>query len=185
MINRLFGVRRPVAAEPILESTRGGSLIVVRRQPSQPRHLVLSTGPLCGSTKQDQRNGKIYLGSFGPTYDQYPTVLIFKGLILDKTGKSKEGESILREAVKLRTDSLPGDHYWVAAANSALGKSLTTQKRFAEAEPLLLESYNALLKSQGPQNPRTLSAQGRLVELYHRWQKPELVDKYRVIFGSR
>jgi hypothetical protein len=121
---------------------------------------------------------KIYLDSFGPTYDQYPTVLIFEGLILDKSGKSKEGEALLRQAVRLRTDSLPKDHYWVAIAHSALGECLTTQKRYAEAEPLLLESYNALLKSQSAQNPRTLLAERRLLELYQRWNKPELADKY-------
>ena len=122
---------------------------------------------------------KIYLEDFGVHYDNYPTALITKGLILTKTGKAKEGEIILREAVKLRTDSLPKDHYWVAIANSALGECLTTQKRFPEAEPLLLESYNALLKSQGAQNPRTLLAQRRLLELYQQWNKPELADKYR------
>jgi serine/threonine protein kinase len=122
---------------------------------------------------------KIYLDSFGPTYDQYPTVLIFKGLILDRSGKSKEGEVLLRQAVKLRTDSLPKEHFWVAIANSALGECLITQKRYPEAEPLLQESYDALSKSQGAQNPRTLLAEGRLVELYQRWRKPELVEKYR------
>jgi tetratricopeptide (TPR) repeat protein len=70
---------------------------------------------------------KIYLGSYGPSYDQYPTVLIFKGLILDKTGRSQEGERILREALRLRVESLPAEHFWVAVAKGALGECLTTQ----------------------------------------------------------
>src|SRR6266446_6382157 len=65
---------------------------------------------------------KIYRDSFGPYYDNYPTALIINGLILAKTGQPKEGEKILREAVKIRTDLLPKGHYWVALANSALGE---------------------------------------------------------------
>jgi serine/threonine protein kinase len=65
---------------------------------------------------------KIYREGFGTHYDQYPTVLITQGLILNKTGRPREGEAILREAVKLRTDSLPAGHYWIALALSALGE---------------------------------------------------------------
>lgn len=85
---------------------------------------------------------------------------------------------LLRQAVKLRTESLPKDHQWVAAANSALGEGLTTQKRYAEAEALLLGSYNSSIKSQGPQNPRTLLARDSLVELYQKWKRPDLAAKY-------
>jgi serine/threonine-protein kinase len=124
---------------------------------------------------------KIYLESFGVHYDNYPTALITKGLILNKTGKSKEGEVILREAVKLRTDSLPKEHFWVGVANSALGECLTTQKRFAEAEPLLVESYTALKSRLGQRDPRTQEALQRLVKLYDAWDKPAQAAQYRAL----
>src|SRR5438552_2483064 len=82
---------------------------------------------------------KIYRESFGPYYDNYPTALIINGLILAKTGQPQEGETILREAGKIRTESLPKEHYWVAQANSALGECFTIEKRYNEAEPLSLE----------------------------------------------
>jgi serine/threonine protein kinase len=122
---------------------------------------------------------KIYLESFGAHYDNYPTALITKGLILNKTGKSKEGEIILREAVKLRTESLPKEHFWVAVANAALGECLTTQKRFAEAEPLLVLSYAALNSSLGQRDPRTKEALQRLLKLYVEWGKPAKAAQYR------
>ncbi|MCU1263882.1 MAG: serine/threonine protein kinase [Acidobacteria bacterium] len=122
---------------------------------------------------------KIYLESFGPTYDNYPTVLIVKGLILVKTDRPQEGEKFLRDAVKLRTDSLPKEHYWVALANSALGECLTVQKRFAAAEPLLLESYQSLRTSQGANNPRTTLARQRLIALYESWGRNESAAEYR------
>lgn len=124
---------------------------------------------------------KIYLGSYGPSYDQYPTVLIFKGLILDKTGRAQEGERILREALKLRVESLPREHFWVAVAKGALGESLTTQKRYVEAESLLDESYASLNERLGPRDPRTSEAARRLASLYEAWGKPEQAAKYRAL----
>jgi serine/threonine protein kinase len=121
---------------------------------------------------------KIYRESFGPYYDNYPTALIINGLILAKTGQPQEGEKILREAVKIRTDLLPKGHYWIALANSALGECLTIEKRYTEAEPLLLESYEALKTSQGVNNPRTQLAGRRLVTLYKNWGRPEAANAY-------
>ncbi|HEY0404845.1 MAG TPA: serine/threonine-protein kinase [Pyrinomonadaceae bacterium] len=124
---------------------------------------------------------KIYLKSYGPSYDNYPTVLIIKGLILDKTGKSREGESFLREALRLRVESLPKEHFWIALANDALGECLTTQQRFTEAEPLLAESYAALNSRLGLQDPRTVEALRRLTRLYQAWGKPEQAAHYRAL----
>ncbi|MGH8092775.1 MAG: protein kinase domain-containing protein [Chthoniobacterales bacterium] len=109
---------------------------------------------------------RIYLDWFGPTYDQYPTTLITAGLILDETGRPREGEKLLREAVRLRASLLPRGHFWLALANSALGSCLTKQGRFEEAEPLLRQSYESLKSSQGPNNPRTKLALQRLVAFY-------------------
>ncbi|MDX6694383.1 MAG: eukaryotic-like serine/threonine-protein kinase [Blastocatellia bacterium] len=125
---------------------------------------------------------KIYLESFGPGYDHYPTVLITKGLILDKTGKSQEGESFLREALRLRVQSLPKEHFWIALAGNALGECLTTQQRFAEAEPLLIESYASLNSHLGLQDPRTIEALRRLARLYQAWNKPEQAAQYLALF---
>jgi len=122
---------------------------------------------------------KIYRESFGTYYDNYPTALIINGLILAKTGQPQEGETILREAGKIRTESLPKEHYWVAQANSALGECLTIEKRYNEAEPLLLESYETLKSSQGASNPRTQIALRRVVALYENWGKLETATKYR------
>jgi tetratricopeptide (TPR) repeat protein len=124
---------------------------------------------------------KIYFESFGVHYDNYPTALITKGLILNRTGNSKEGETILREAVRLRAESLPKDHFWVAVANGALGECLTTQKRYAEAEPLLVESYGVLNSRLGTRDPRTTEAIWRLTTLYDLWGKPAQAAQYRAL----
>jgi serine/threonine-protein kinase len=127
---------------------------------------------------------KIYRESFGPYYDNYPTALMIQGLILTKTGQPKEGEKILREAVKIRTESLPKEHYWVALANSALGECLTIQKRYSEAEPLLLDSYQSLKKSQSADSPRTTIALQRLINLYEAWNKTDRATPYRALLPA-
>lgn len=121
---------------------------------------------------------KIYEENFGKHYDNYPTALIAKGMSLTKSGNTVEGEKLLREAVQLRTETLSPEHYWVAVAKSALGECLTIQKRYDEAEPLLVDSFESLIRSQGRQNPRTLLAQGRLAGLYGSWNKPDLAARY-------
>lgn len=122
----------------------------------------------------------IYREGFGTHYDHYPTALIIQGLSLTKMGQAKEGERSLREAVKIRTELLPKEHFWVALANSALGECLTLQKRYGEAEPLLLDSYQSLKSNLGEKSLRTREALKRVVLLYENWQKPELVAQYNL-----
>lgn len=100
------------------------------------------------------------------------------GLSVLRMRRGAEGETALREALKIRTDSLPPDHYWVALAKGALGEGLVLQNKFQEAEPLLLESFKTLETSQGVQNPRTELAARRLVMLYQNWHRPEDTARY-------
>ncbi|HYY97477.1 MAG TPA: tetratricopeptide repeat protein, partial [Pyrinomonadaceae bacterium] len=111
--------------------------------------------------------------------DHYPTVLALQGLILSKTGRAAEGERLIREAVQIRTQTLKPGHYFTSLAKGALGECLTIQRRFDEAEPLLVESYTELRNSQGPQNPRTRAALERLVTLYENWGKADRAAEYR------
>jgi eukaryotic-like serine/threonine-protein kinase len=122
---------------------------------------------------------RIYLESYGPSYDNYPTVLIVEGLILNETGKSAEGEIVLREALRIRLESLPKSHFWVALAQGALGECLATQRRFSEADPLLVDSYNNLAQKLGSRDPRTRAALKRLIAFYDSCAKPEEASRLR------
>ncbi len=62
--------------------------------------------------------------------------------------------------------------------DGALGEFLTSQKRFAEAEPILLKSFESLNASQAPGSPRIQTATRRLRELYATWGKPEMAAVY-------
>ena len=69
----------------------------------------------------------------------------------------------------------------ISLPQGVLGECLTAQKRYAEAEPLLLESYNDLKASQGEQKPKTVEAIQRLASLYEAWGKPAQAALYRVM----
>jgi tetratricopeptide (TPR) repeat protein len=74
---------------------------------------------------------------------------------------------------------------WEAAPNNwrryygqaLVGASLSGQKRYAEAEPLLLSGYQGLLERQstipGPTRPVVSEAGLRVAQLYRDWGQPE------------
>jgi tetratricopeptide (TPR) repeat protein len=74
-----------------------------------------------------------------------------------------------------------GNDLWHAAdVRSLLGHALAKQGRFAEAEPLLTESYEEMATNPNPS--RRLgqrAALQRVVELYDAWQKPDVAQRWR------
>ena len=78
-----------------------------------------------------------------------------------------------------RTRVLPKGHYFTALTQGALGECLTTQKRYAEAEPILQDSYSTSKNVQGEKSPLTLEAVRRLVTLYQSWGKSVEAARYQ------
>ena len=66
----------------------------------------------------------------------------------------------------------------IASSKAALGESLRLQKRYADAEPILLESYKILKSTFGDQAARTKEARQSLKSLYLDWHKPEKAASY-------
>ena len=96
-------------------------------------------------------------------------------LILNKTGRSREAEALLRDtlAVAQQNSRRPLD---VAQASAALGECLAIQERYAEAEPLLVQSYATLKSVQVPGSPAIREARERLASLYAAWGKPSPIE---------
>ena len=97
-------------------------------------------GNFAEAEKKIDETLEIYRAHARPQFINYPTALTIQGLIFDKTNRIVEAEKKLWEAVKIRTENLPKEHFLTAFSLGALGECLTAQKRFEEAEPLLLES---------------------------------------------
>ncbi len=115
----------------------------------------------------------------------YSTVVTTGGLAraLIKKGEAEDAESLLRRRLPLWQENLEGS-WFLAFARSLLGECLEAQGRFQEAEPLLETGYEGLKELRGDAFPRTRRALERLVNLYERWGKADLAQKYRGLQGT-
>lgn len=95
-------------------------------------------------------------------------------------GAFEKAEEAAREATGLLHGGLPAGHALIAVAESRLGEALALQQRFAEAESLLVPSFNALEPGQGFDEHRERACR-RLVDLYEAWGRPEEATSYRAL----
>jgi eukaryotic-like serine/threonine-protein kinase len=103
--------------------------------------------------------------------------LTYKGRSLVQLGRTKEAEAPLREAIERARKNPPEQSWKLSSAEGALGECLTAQKRFAEAEPLLLSSYERSSKASNKAPTRT--ALQRLTALYQHWGQPDKANEYQ------
>jgi tetratricopeptide (TPR) repeat protein len=113
---------------------------------------------------------------FGP--EQPNTILSESDLALAdlSQGKFVQSEPLARESVELCQKTQPDD--WQRfRAESLLGASLVGQKKYAEAEPLLLEGYQGMLARKTHISSSDLYhlqlANQWIVRLYRDWGKPQ------------
>jgi eukaryotic-like serine/threonine-protein kinase len=91
-------------------------------------------------------------------------------------------EANFREALKGYEKVRPGMWQRYNSA-SLLGQSLLAERKYAQAEPLLLSGYQGLLqrrdKISAPNRPYVASAGARIVRLYVEWGQPKKAEEWR------
>jgi eukaryotic-like serine/threonine-protein kinase len=107
-------------------------------------------------------------------------------LAYQSQGKFAESRALAREALEFDRQKRPDD--WQRfRAESLLGASLAGQKKYAEAEPLLLEGYQGMLtrkERMGVPNWYHLDrAREWIVQLYLDWGKPEKAAEWKTRTG--
>jgi non-specific serine/threonine protein kinase/serine/threonine-protein kinase len=108
-----------------------------------------------------------YRTSANTDHAEYAHALGILGMIEIARGRAAESASLLREAVALRQRLAP-DAWRTAEASSLLGHALALGGSFAEAEPLVLRSYERLRGiAAAPQAER--DAVERIVAVYDLW----------------
>jgi len=109
--------------------------------------------------------------------------LSYLGMSLTRTGRAPEAEPLGREGLARAEKDFPKGDFRIAIAEGALGECLTAQKKFGEAEPLIMRSYDVLQTSEARKSEFCekwrILARKRAVELYETWQKPDLAARYR------
>ena len=121
--------------------------------------------------------------------------LEYLGMSLTRSGHANEAEPFGREALEISRRWFAKFEHGsesVAIAEGVLGECLAAQGRFDEAEPLIVHSYDVLKAFPGvsidtpsgkldPYAKWRALAGKRAVDLYVKWQKPELAASYRAI----
>ena len=114
--------------------------------------------------------------------DTHPVVaatLVLMGRALGPLGQHDDAERAIREGLAIRTKTLPADDWKIASARSILGEHLTLVRRYAEAEPLLLDAERKLADSLGDESAIVKDARRRLVTLYTALARPDEAARWQ------
>ena len=100
-----------------------------------------------------------------------------------KHGQDAAAEKVLRECLTIRTKKQPDD-WRTFNTRSMLGGALVGQKKYAEAEPLLLQGYEGMKQREAAIPPevrriRLIEALGRNVLLYDAWGRKDKAEAWR------
>jgi serine/threonine protein kinase/tetratricopeptide (TPR) repeat protein len=85
---------------------------------------------------------------FGNEHPSLAVVLSEFGTTLRVQGKFEPAESAYRESLAIRQKKIP-DEWYTFYTRCVLGETLLAQKKFDEAEPLLLQAYKGLKQQEG------------------------------------
>ena len=110
-----------------------------------------------------------------PTHDGIARVLENLGSLYEDEARWEDAEAVYREALTIRRTATP-EHVQTALAARDLGRALTEQDRYAEAEPFLLRGYADLRDRHGPDHAATQTARAYLSTLYTAWNRPHRAD---------
>jgi tetratricopeptide (TPR) repeat protein len=91
------------------------------------------------------------------------------GIVLLEQGQVEEAEPLLGEALEIRRRSLPKVDWHTPATESLVGGCWTVLGRYADAEPLVLGSYQMLATAPGAPAKVLQQARDRIVKLYETW----------------
>jgi len=124
---------------------------------------------------------ELYLKAKGPMHPE--TVMTQANYLsaLRNLGRIDEAVVGFEELLKRGEQVFPPEHFFLAVIRGHLGLSLMEAKRYAEAEPLLMQSFKTAQEQFGDDDARAQTLRARLVDLYTRWGKPEQAAQ----FGSK
>jgi serine/threonine protein kinase/Tfp pilus assembly protein PilF len=121
-------------------------------------------------------------GMQGPEHPEVARTLVDLGRTQLELGKFIEAEVRLREGLAILVKVRP-DHWERFDAEVLVGAALAGQRKYAEAETMLLSGYEGLKAKASsmpvPNRGVVDNAVRRIVELYTAWGKPERATEWR------
>ena len=130
--------------------------------------------------EQLYRHGMPVLDSAWAGQVRLSSTLVDFATVLIERASFAEAESYARRAYDLARATLAPNHVDVIRPQRVLGSCLVNLRRFAVAEPILLDAHRKLLDGWGADSPFTRSSAGVLVRMYELWGRPADADRYRI-----
>ncbi|HXG91156.1 MAG TPA: serine/threonine-protein kinase [Blastocatellia bacterium] len=152
-----------------------------------PRSLWLEVYAFCFKGDYDKaekslnRAEEIYNRNFPDNKVVMANLYDARCLILTRTGRARQGEMSGRQAVELYEGSINRGAASTTLARIHLAENLTAQKKYDEAERILLEAYKDASDVQGAQHWRTKDVARELIKLYELRNRPDLAAQYRAL----
>jgi tetratricopeptide (TPR) repeat protein len=117
-----------------------------------------------------------------PNSPTYAAALAIRGSMLLTENNPADAELKLRECLTIRRKIQPDD-WSTFDTMSILGEALADQKKFADAEPMLVSGYEGLKQHEdtvpSQDKPHLKKALERLVKFYEAWGKPDKARRWR------
>lgn len=109
--------------------------------------------------------------------------------IFVKQARFVDAEKLLRDSLDLFAPNLPPDHQYIASAEHYLGEALLGQRKYKDAEPILLAAIERWKRGDAPvwRSARSGSTLGEVLHRQGRTQEAEahLVDSFRQLSADR
>lgn len=116
--------------------------------------------------------------ALGADHPETALTLVYLSDAVRRIGRFKEAEQAAREALDIDTKRLGPDHPQSKGARGMLGMALAKQRRWAEAEPLLL-AYGAALEAKTGVEGDLAEVTRQIAEMYEAWGKPDKAAEWR------
>jgi tetratricopeptide (TPR) repeat protein len=168
----LKGYEANPALDPVATLTARGNLIDALLADGQAGRAVPLVGVMVAARQEEY-------GSDDPRFAA--ALAFYAGKLLDHH-RPADAEPLARECLAVREKN-ESDRWKTANAKSLLGGALLGQRKFAEAEPLVLAGYEGLKSQEAkipPEGKQNLpKAARRVVDLYEGWGKPDRAAEWR------
>jgi eukaryotic-like serine/threonine-protein kinase len=156
-------------------------------------HVLLRTGKFEDAAAASRDALAIVRPTLGPDHQLVAIYTINHAAALMAQHRADLAEPLLREGLRVRSLA-PGlvptrrrtqldDDWSVAATKSLLGAALVDERRYAEAETIVLDAWRELEASSTSRASDKQTTLTRLVDLYVAWGQPEKAASYRTLLA--
>ncbi len=141
-----------------------------------------ATGQYARAEPLYRENLELIKKKVGPDHPRLASAMADLGSNLIRQQKWSDAEPVVRACLAIREKNQP-DVWTTFNTKSLVGAILLGQKKYAEAEPLLLAGYEGIKQREGKlrhqDKIRLTEALERLVKLYDAWDKKDKADEWR------